>query len=197
MTDGQRNRRALSWLAVSAVLTFLGKYWLDSGATQNVAMASAMPPQMLEDRLLRLRSLEAQGPAKEQILAQVKDELKTREKGMLQGDTAAQAQAQLMQIARSIGRSVVPPVEVRPSELGRVTPLGKDYGEVTIAVQIDGAMSQLVSFLAALGSQPELLATGEIRLAQANVKDKTVGARIVISGIVPKKLVPEKKNVGY
>lgn len=196
MTTAERNRRALSWLGVSAVLGIIVQFWPESTAP-NVAVAAAMSPQMLEERLLKMRSLAAQRPEKEKILEQVQAELKSREKGMLQGDTAAQAQAQLLQIARSIGRAVTPPVEVRPSELGRVTPFGKEYGEVTVAVQLDASMSQIVSFLAALGSQPELLATTEVRFSQASVKDKVVGARLVISGIVPKKLVPEKKNAGY
>ena len=196
MTVSERNRRAFSWLGVSVVLGLIVQFWPESTAP-NVAVATAMSPQMLEERLLKMRSLAAQRPDKEKILEQVKAELKTREKGMLQGETSAQAQAQLMTIASSIGRSVTPPVAVRPSELGRVAPFGKDYGEVTVAVQMEASMSQIVSFLAALGSQPELLATNEIRLTQAGVKDKVVGARIVISGIVPKKLVPEKKSAGY
>ena len=196
MTSAEKNRRALSWLGVSAALGLIVQFWPESTAP-NVALATAMSPQMLEERLLKMRSLAAQRPDKEKILQQVKDELKTREKGMLQGDTAAQAQAELMKIARSIGRSVTPAVEVRPSELGRVTAFGKDYGEVTVAVQLDATMSQIVSFLAALGSQPELLATNEVRLAQASTKDKLIGARVVISGIVPKKLVAEKKSAGY
>ena len=198
MNLDDRNRRALSFLGVAIVLFFAAQYWSsDSTSTSNNGALASLPPQMLEDRLLRMRSLAAQAPAKEQVLEQVKSELRLREKGTLQGDTAAQAQAQLMQIARSIGRSVVPPVEVRPSELGRVTGFGKDYGEVNVTVQMDASMSQIVSFLAALGSQPELLATNEIRLGQASNKDKNISARVVISGIVPKKLVPEKKTVGY
>ncbi len=197
MNLSDRNRRALSFLGVAVVLFFIAQYWTGSSSTSDANPIAALPPQMLEDRLLRMRSLAAEAPAKLKILEQVKDELKTRERGMLQGDTAAQAQGELMKIARSIGRSVVPPVDVRPSELGRITPFGKDYGEVNVTVQMDASMGQIVSFLAALGSQPELLATNEIRMGQASSKDKTMSTRVMISGIVPKKLVPEKKNVEY
>ena len=88
-------------------------------------------------------------------------------------------------------------MEARPSEIGRVTPLGADYGEVTVAVAFEAGIGQIVSMLAAIGSQPELIATTELRIMQANVTDKVMSVRLVVSGVVPKRLVPEKKNVSF
>ena len=197
MIISERDRRALIGLGIAAVVILVIQFWPsapDSKTPAGITVAT-VSPEMLESRLLKLRSLAAEQPGRLKILDQVKDELKTREKGMLQADTAPQAQAQLVQIVRSIGRSVVPPVEARPTEIGRVTPFGTDYGEVTVAVQFEAGISQIVSMLAAIGSQPELIATTELRILQATAKDKMIQVRLVVSGIVPKRLVPEKKNV--
>ena len=200
MNINERERRALIALSIAAVI-FLGyEFWpssTDTSPTATAVASATMPPELLESRLLKLRSLAAQQPGKANILAQVREELKTREKGLLQADTAPQAQAELVKIIRSIGRSVVPPVEARPSEIGRVTPLGADYGEVTVAVAFEAGIGQIVSMLAAIGSQPELIATTELRIMQANVTDKVMSVRLVVSGVVPKRLVPEKKNVSF
>ena len=156
MNINERERRALIALSIAAVI-FLGyEFWpssTDTSPTATAVASATMPPELLESRLLKLRSLAAQQPGKANILAQVREELKTREKGLLQADTAPQAQAELVKIIRSIGRSVVPPVEARPSEIGRVTPLGADYGEVTVAVAFEAGIGQIVSMLAAIGSR--------------------------------------------
>jgi hypothetical protein len=90
----------------------------------------------------------------------------------------------------------MPPVEIRATELGGVRALGDAYGEAVVAVQIDCRIDQLVNILAALPSQPELLATSDLRVVSANAKEKTVGVRLTVSGVVPRRLVPEKKNGG-
>jgi hypothetical protein len=63
-------------------------------------------------------------------------------------------------------------------------------------VQIDCRIDQLVNILAALGSQPELVSTSDLRVASSNAKEKTVGVRLTVSGVVPRRLVPEKPKNG-
>lgn len=199
MNISERDRRALLGLGAAAIIVLVVQFWPSGEEAKTPAgvTIATVSPEMLESRLLKLRSLAAEQPGRAQVLEQGKDELKTREKGLLQADTAPQAQAQLVQIVRAIGRSVVPPVEARPTEIGRVTPFGTDYGEVTVAVQFEAGIGQIVSMLAAIGSQPELIATTELRIMQATAKDKMMQVRLVISGVVPKRLVPEKKNVSF
>ena len=198
MNISERDRCALVGLGIAAVVGLVVQFW-PSGADPKTpgAVISTFAPGMLEPRLLKLRSLAAEQPGRSKILDQVKNELKTREKGILQADTAAQAQAQLVQIVRTIGRSVVPPVEARQADIGRVSAFGTDYGEVTVAVQFEAGITQIVSVLGAIGSQPELIATTELRILEATAKDKLMQVRLVVSGIVPKRLVPEKKNVSF
>ena len=85
-------------------------------------------------------------------------------------------------------------IDVRGAEELKVQPLG-DYGEVSAAVAFTCTIEQLVNFLASLANEPQLLATTEIRIASLSNKQKTLQVRIGLAGVVPKKLVPEKKGM--
>lgn len=195
MTLQPRDRRALALMGVSALLTLAYWYW-PAGGGPNIVAPAGDPVALTEKRLARMRETAATVPAKEEIFKNVSLDLAAREKGLLAADTAAQAQAQLIQIIRRLGASEMPPVEIRATELGGVRALGDAYGEAVVAVQIDCRIDQLVNILAALPSQPELLATSDLRVVSANAKEKTVGVRLTVSGVVPRRLVPEKKNGG-
>ena len=190
-----RDRRALAALAVAVVLGLAYRFWPSSDApaviaptTDNVALT--------EKRLAKLRETAATVPAKEKILKQVAGDLALREKGLIAADTAAQAQAQLIQIIRRVGAVENPPVEIRATEIGPVRPLSDAYGEAFVSVQIECRIDQLVNILAAIPAQPELVATSDVRVISTNAKDKAVGVRLTLSGIVPRRLVPEKSKAG-
>jgi Tfp pilus assembly protein PilO len=195
MRMSQRDRRALAILAVCLVLGLAYRFWPSSDApavvaptTDNVALA--------EKRLAKLRETAATAPAKEKILKQVSDDLGAREKGLIAAPTAAQAQAQLIQIVRRLGALENPQVEIRSTEIGPVRPLSDAYGEVLVSVQIECRIDQLVNILAAIPAQPELIATNDLRVISSSAKDKTLGVRLTLSGIVPRRLVPEKSKTG-
>ena len=195
MTLQSRDRRALALLGVSALLTLAYRYW-PAGAGPAVVAPTGDPAAIAEKRLAKLRETAATVPAKEDIFKKVSADLAVREKGLIAAGTAAQAQAQLIQIIRRVVSSETPPVEIRATELGGVRALGDAYGEAVVSVQIDCRIDQLVNILAALGSQPELVSTSDLRVASSNAKEKTVGARLTVSGVVPRRLVPEKPKIG-
>ena len=190
MTVQPRDRRALAWLGVSAILSLGVYYWPES--TSSVVGPASDSVAQTETRLAKLREDAASVPAKQEVLKKVEAERAQREKGILRADTAAQAQAQLLQIVRKLAYSEEPPIEIRATELNGIRPLGDDYGEVSVAVQIDCKIDQLVNLLAALPAQNELVATSDLRVVSSNSKDKTVGVRLTILGVVPRKLVPAK-----
>jgi len=66
--------------------------------------------------------------------------------------------------------------------------------EVSVTVTFTCGIEQLVNFLAALANEPEILATNEINVLGGNDKNKNVQVRLSLSGVVPKKLVPERKG---
>jgi hypothetical protein len=195
MNMSPRDRRALAGLAVSVILGLAYRFWPANTAPAVVAPA-ADNVALAEKRLAKLRDTAATVSAKEAILRQVSSDLALREKGLLSAATAAQAQAQLIQIVRRIGATENPPVEIRATEIGPVRPLGDAYGEAMISVQVECRIDQLINMLAAIPSQPESIASSDLRVMSSNAKDKTVGVRLTLSGIVPRRLVPEKSKTG-
>ncbi len=195
MTLQRRDRRALALLAVAAIFGLAYRFWpADAGPA--VVAPVGNPVTLAETRLARLRETAATVPAKEEILKKVSADVAVREKGMLTGETAAQAQAQLLQLVRRVGASENPPVEIRATELNVIRPLGDAYGEASVSVQIDCRIDQLVNLMAAVQSQPEVVATRDLRILSSNAKEKTVAVRLTVSGVVPRRLVPEKPKTG-
>lgn len=193
MNLSERDQKALKYLLGALLLAAILYFWPDGSAT---AVASNVnETSVLEKRLSQARSLLLQVPDKQAVWKQAQADLAVREKGMLTGDTAAQAQAQLFQIVRRIGRAQGPPIEVRANEIGQARLFGDDYGEVSVAVSFECGIEQLVNLLADLGAQPELLATSEIHVGTAAGPQKLIPVRLAISGIVPRKLIPEKKGL--
>ena len=102
---------------------------------------------------------------------------------MIPGDTAEQAQAQLLQIVKRVAQQQTPPLEVGQVELGRPRTFGSAYGQVSLSITVTCRIEELVNFLAALSAQPELTATEEIRFGTSHPKQKTMPIRLTISGL--------------
>jgi hypothetical protein len=196
MSLSTRDQRALALLGAAAIIAGLVYRFGPSGSTPAVVAPVGNPVTLAETRLAHLREVAATVPAKEAIFKKVSADLALREKGMLNVDTAAQAQAELLQLIRRLGAAEAPPVDIRATELNGIRPLGDAYGEASVSVQIDCRIDQLVNLMAALQAQPELVATREMRILSSNAKEKTVSVRLTISGVVPHRLVPEKPKSG-
>lgn len=193
MIPQDRNRRALIALGILAPLIIV--YYIfsdDRGATPIVAAVDNIPAA--EKRLARLREIAAAVPGKEHILSQVRGELAEREKGLIQADTPAQAQAQLLQILRKIAKAQTPPVDLRSTEVGQAKTFGKDYGEVAVSANFDCGIEQLLNMLSDLTAQNEAIGTSELRVGTANPKQKTMPVRLTVSALVRRGVVPESKG---
>jgi Tfp pilus assembly protein PilO len=194
MSAGTLDRKKLVILVLGLVLLVIRVVTLfrDTSPAPVVASADSIP--IAEHRLERLRQMAATVRGKEAVLKQAQAELRTREAGILKTDTAAQAGAQLLDIIRRIG--MANGIDVRGAEeVNRIKPLANDYGEVSVAVNFTCGIEQLVNFLAALADEPQILATNEINISGGNDKNKNVQVRLSLSGVVPKKLVPEKRGI--
>lgn len=190
----QRDKRALMALAGAAVLV-LGFEVFSGGNRQPPVVGVADSIPTAEKRLARVRRLAAGVPGREAVLKQVTAELAQREKGVIQAETAAQAQAQLWNIVRRAGRAQSPPLEFGSVELNQQTArLGDDYGEVRVSAPFTCRIEDLLNFLAALTQQPEALAITELRISATDPKQKTISVRLTVAGVVPRRLVPEKKG---
>jgi hypothetical protein len=196
MNLSPRDRRALAWLAAAALLGLVVYVWPARDSAATVVAPVGDPVTLAETRLARLRESAATVPAKENVYKKVSADLALREKGIIQADTAAQAQAVLIQLIRRLGAAETPPIDIRSTELNPIRPFGESYGEASVAVQIECRIDQLVNLLASLETQPELVATSDLRVLSSNAKEKTVGVRLTITGVVPRRLVPEKPQLG-
>ncbi len=195
MKISDRDRRALIVLAAVAVVVV--GWWLGSGGDKPPTVVGAVEDiPSSERRLARLRQIVAAVPGREQALGQANSELAARERGLIQADTAAQAQAQMLQILVRLGRKESPPIDMRNTEIGQVKPLGQNYGEVTVAANFETGIEQLLNLLASITSQKELLATTDLRVGTAHPKAKTVPVRLTVSGVVRRNLIPDKKTQG-
>jgi hypothetical protein len=194
-TLSQRDRRALIILSAGlvAAAAFYYAFPNNSGTT---AVATANVNQdnvtLAQQRLLRLRQIAATVPAREAVLKQTSADLADRERGIIQADTAAQAQAALLEIARRIGKDEE--IDLRGGDFGAPKAFG-NYGLVYATVTFECRVEQLLNFLADLAREPELVVPSEERIAATNPKEKTMNVRMVLAGVVARKLVPEKKGL--
>ncbi len=193
----QEREKKLIPIGIGALIITIAITFWPSGDDAPKVVSMSDSPEMAQKRLNKTMQLVALAPAKEEEFKRAEAELKKRERGMIQADTAAQAQAQLFQILRRVGHSQPSPIEVRVAEFGQPAAMGSDYGEVNVAVSFDCRVEQLVNMLADLAAQPELLATNSIRVSAGQNKEKVMQVRLSVSGIVPKKLIPEKKGFAF
>jgi hypothetical protein len=191
LTTGTLDRRMLLVLVAGVSLVLVLRFVVMADKRPVVVAAYDSVP-LAEKRLAKLRETVATVPGKDKIAKQAAADLATREKGMILADTAAQAQAQLLEIIRRAGKDGG--IDVRGAEEMKVRPLADDYGEVVVAVSFTCRIEQFVNLMTDLANRPELLATSDIRVAASNPKEKTVLVRLGLSGVVPRKLVPAKKG---
>lgn len=192
MSVSPREKRVLILAAVALPLILILRLTVYGERQTSVVAASHSIP-LAEKRLARLRQIAATVPGKEVVLKQAAGELAVREKGIVMAQTAQQALAHVQETIRRVANAEG--IQVRGGEFQPPKPLGEDYGEVSVAVSFECRIEQLVNVLAALTREPELLSTSELHVASANPKEKTVLVRMSLAGVVPRKLVPEKKGV--
>ncbi len=190
-----RDRKALVALGAAVALIVLLRFLLPSPEAQPVVAAEDSVAAAAK-RLARVRRLAEALPEREKALKAVTAELAAREKGLIQAETAAQAQAQLLQLVRRLMGAQNPPVEIRSVEVGQTRQLGEGYAEVTVPVSFECRIEQLVNLLADVTAQTELAAVRELRITAADQKSKTVNVRMVAAAVAPGRLAPAKQGTG-
>jgi hypothetical protein len=198
VTLQDRDRRALIIMGIALVVSGLLYWYSNSSPSSSGGAKIAAPVESVDRSQRRLATLRKQAATlsgKEAVLQQVSLELAEREKGLIPGDTAEQAQAQLLQVVRRVAQQQTPPVDIGQVELGRPRAFGTAYGQVSVSITVTCRIEELVNFLAALSAQPELTATEEIRFGTSHPKQKTMPVRLTISGLVARRLVPERKGL--
>jgi len=190
MRLSDRDRRAL--VILLSVVSILGVHRLittlapirDSG----VATTSASV-ERLQKILSNQRRAAASVARKEQMLRQMKAELGTRERNLIQAETAAQAQARLLEIIKQVAQRQVPPLEILQIEFSPPRRFNEAYGEVLVSVTLQCTIDEVLNLVAELTCEAYIIATDEIALTVADQSHKTLQAHITVTGLVYRRLV--------
>lgn len=195
MNISPRERRLVLLVAPAVLLAIVLRFALpdETAAPSGTGTSEAGDISLARQRAARMRQIIATTPAREASFKQATADLADRERGILQADTAPQAQALLLEIARRVGKTNE--IDVRGGDFGAPKIMG-EYGLVYTTITFECHVEQLVNFLADLSKQPEIIVPSEERITTTNPKLKIMGVRMVLSGVTPKKLVPEKKGLG-
>ena len=195
MSLSHRDRRAL--MLLGGAVAIAAGYAVATGMFSSPpATAAAVPSSHVltipdaEQTLATMRKSVARTPGKTEILKKAEAELATREKGLIQADTANQAQAQLLEIVNQIARTEG--IEIRNKELLAPRSYGDNYAEIVVTLSFECHIEQLVNMMAALSNRPELIATNDVKMSTANAEQKTVSVRLGVSGLVSRKLLPAR-----
>ena len=195
MTITSRDKKALLALAAAALIYVILQYTGIANPSVNTVAGSrgADSVELAQQRAARLRQIAALVPAREAVMKQVSSDLADREKGLIRADTAAQAQAAVGEVAVRVGKANQ--IDIRGGDFPAPKTFG-EYGVVYSTVTFECHIEQLVNFLADLSHQPELVVPSDERITASQPKQKLVTVRMVLAGVVPKKLIPEKKGFG-
>ena len=190
-----RERRMLLLLIPAGlIVAYLGFTVLnDSAPATPATAANAGSIAVAQQRLTRLRQAKAVVPAREAVLKQTAADVGVRERTLIPGNTPAEAQAALLEAARRVGKSNQ--LDIRGGDFPPPKTIG-DYGLVYTSVTFECHIEQLVNYLSDLGRQPELMVPSEERITSGQQKQKLISVRMILAGVVPKKLIPEKKGLG-
>ena len=192
MTLQDRDKRAIKICAIVAVPGLIWLLWPSSTEeVKPVAQAIANSPAGLEQQLQKLRTKEAQIPSKQGLLKQLEAQTGAREQGLIVADTLPQAQAILAQLVRQTARQEG--FDLRGVVISQPAIYGGEYGQIAVQISAECRIEQVVNFLADLTKRQELVATEDLRINLYNAKEKTLQFYVTLSGLVPKRLVPEKR----
>jgi hypothetical protein len=194
MTISSRDRKALIALAATVTVVLILRYTvLSDNATTVPGARDPDSIALAEQRATRLRQMAALTPARETVMKQVASDVADRERGLIPGDTAAQAQAAVLEVARRVGKGNE--IDIRGGDFPAPKQFG-EYGLVYTTITFECHIEQLVNFLADLSRQTELVVPSEERVTAGQAKQKIINVRMILAGAVAKKLIPEKKGLG-
>ena len=193
MNLSKRDRTALMLLGGAVGIYLLLQFVVlrDNNAPDSAAVS--MSTDQLRQRVARLRQIAASLPVREALLKQTDADLAERERGVIQAATAAEAQSEVVQTAQRIGKANE--IDVHSGDFPAPRAFG-DYAIVYTNISFDCHIEQLLNFLADLTREPQLIVPSEERITATNPKDKTMTVRMLLAGVVAKKLLPEKKGLG-
>lgn len=195
MSLSRRDRRALIVLLI--VLAGVGFHWATLTPTlskDSKEVKQAAPISRLQSVLKDQRKAAAAISGKKEILQRMSTQLAVRENSFIQAHTAAQAQAQLLEILKTLTHLQTPPLQINQIELNPARPLDDAYAEVSVSITTECTIDELLNLIADLTSETQIIATDEISLSVANQNLKTIHAHVTVTGLVHRILIAEPRR---
>lgn len=191
---GKLDRKTVILFAVCVAIILIIRFAFMSDKT-SAGVSQTRDAAKENSRLDRLRQVKASIAGKEDMVKLATAELAMRETGLLQSPTESQAQALLLETLNNLAHNNG--INPQGGDF-RDRPLSKDYGEIAVTVRLTCTIEQLVNLMAGLADNPKIIATNELRLMSGNdSKKKTLQAMLTVTGVVPRKLLPEKKGGSF
>ena len=189
MNVSERERRLLIALVPALMITAFVYFWTEpSSSAAPVVTDTAAAIDIAQARLDRVRAIAAMVPPLQDLKQKTAAELALWDKRLVQADTAAQAQAQLLQIFRRVARLQGATVEIRSSDLGTVQP-SNAYAEIALNVTVDCQVEGLLNLLTDIASQPEFLSWRDLRVSSPDSKQKRINVSLTLLALAPAKLI--------
>ena len=190
MNVTERERRLLIGLVPALMITVFVYYWTEpSSSVTPVVADTAAAIDVAQARLDRVRAISATIPPLQDLKQKSSAELAQWEKRLVQADTPAQAQAQLLQIFRRVARLQGPSLDIRSSDLGTVQP-SNGYSEIAMNINVECQIEGLLNLLTDIASQPEFLSWRDLRVSSPDNKQKRIVVSLTLLALAPAKLIP-------
>jgi uncharacterized membrane-anchored protein YhcB (DUF1043 family) len=187
LTD--RDRRLIPILVIGLIGLLAAQFWPQQDVVAPVQNTSR-ELELARKQLDRYRAVAATLPKRSQDKKKADALLAATEKRLIQAETSAQAQAQLLQIFRRVVRAQNYSMDFRSSDIGRVRPEG-DYAAIMLSINFECQIETLVNLLADLSAQPELLSWDDIHVIASDPRQKRISVSLTLLGFGPKKLLPK------
>jgi Tfp pilus assembly protein PilO len=178
----QRDKRAVLIVAAAAALFAA----LEFGVLPlwDTMQAEREGLEVREQTFLKFREAVASRAEREAAKALLESRLREAEAGLLPGETPAIASAELrtrvQQLAAAHGMEV-PSIQFLPER-----PLGEEYVQVPLGIQLKGRIDGLVGFLQDCGTGPTTLRVLVLNVQGASDPEKILTVGVTVAGILRK-----------
>ena len=179
---GGRDKRALTIAGIAAAIFLLLEFGAFPVWDSWQAERAGLPVR--EQTLRKFREAVESRPLREAENATLAVRLREAEGGQLTGDTPAIASAELREWIQQLAAEHS--LEVLSSQFLPARPLGDDYWQVPLGVQLRGRLDSLVNFLKACATGSKTLSVARLQIQRLGDPQKSVQVNLTVAGILPR-----------
>jgi len=177
-----RDKRALTIAGIAAAIFLLLAYGAFPVWDAWQAERGGLPVR--EQTLRKFREAVESRPLREAENATLEARLREAEAGLLTGDTPAIAGAELREWIQQLAADSS--MEIVSSQFLPARPLGNDYWQVPLGVQMKGRLDSLLNFLKACGSGAKTLSVARLQIQRLGDAQKSVQVNLTVAGVLPR-----------